>query len=75
MFSVCKQSHPATGIEFSISCRFFNSLEENIVTAGANILKVFRIVPDADPNTTEKFTGILKHFSKQNAFYFLSEQK
>lgn len=75
MFSVCKQSHPATGIEFSISCRFFNSLEENIVTAGANILKVFRIVPDADPNTTEKFTGNLKHFSKQNAFYFLSKQK
>lgn len=57
MFSVCKQSHPATGIEFSISCRFFNNLEENIVTAGANILKVFRIVPDIDPHTTEKFTG------------------
>lgn len=62
MFSVCKQSHPATGIEFSISCRFFNTLEENIVTAGANILKVFRIVPDADPNTTEKFTGKLANF-------------
>lgn len=58
MFSVCKQSHPATGIEFSISCRFFNRLEENIITAGANILKVFRIVPDIDPNTTEKFTGM-----------------
>lgn len=57
MFSVCKQSHPATGIEHSISCHFFNNNEENIVTAGANILKVFRITPDADPNTTEKFSG------------------
>lgn len=57
MFSVCKQSHPATGIEYSISCRFFNNYEENIVTAGANILKVFRITPDVDPNTTEKFSG------------------
>lgn len=58
MFSICKQSHPATGIEFSISCHFFNNHEENIVTAGANILKVFRIIPDVDPNSTEKFTGM-----------------
>lgn len=57
MFSVCKQTHPATGIEHSISCRFFNNYEENIVTAGANILKVFRITPDVEPNTTEKFSG------------------
>lgn len=58
MFSICKQTHQATGIEFSISCRFFNNFEDNIVTAGANILKVFRIIPDVDPtNTTEKFSG------------------
>lgn len=57
MFSVCKQTHPATGIEHTISCRFFNNYEENIVTAGANILKVFRITPDVEPNTTEKFSG------------------
>lgn len=60
MFSVCRQSHPATGIEFSITCRFFNNAEENIVTGGANVLKVFRIIPDVDPTTTEKFTGMLK---------------
>lgn len=58
MFSICKQTHPATGIEFSITCRFFNNFEENIVTGGANILKVFRIIPDVDPtNTTDKFSG------------------
>lgn len=60
MFSVCRQSHPATGIEFSITCRFFNNAEENIVTAGANVLKVFRILPDVEPTTTEKFTGPFK---------------
>lgn len=60
MFSVCRQSHPATGIEFSITCRFFNNAEENIVTAGANVVKVFRIIPDIDPTTIEKFTGLLK---------------
>lgn len=59
MFSICKQAHPATGIEFSISCRFFNNFEENIVTAGANILRVFRIIPDVDTNTMEKFSGKL----------------
>lgn len=57
MFSVCKQTHPATGIEHSISCHFFNNYEENIVTAGANSLKVFRITPDVEPNTTEKYSG------------------
>lgn len=63
MFSICKQTHPATGIEFSITCRFFNNSEENIVTGGANILKVFRIIPDVDPtNTTDKFSGnVYKH--------------
>lgn len=58
MFSVCKQSHPATGIDFSISCHFFNNYEENIVTAGANILKVFRIIPDAEPFGNEKYSGL-----------------
>lgn len=57
MFSLCKQTHPATSIEHSITCRFFNNYEENIVTAGANILKVFRIVPDVEPNSTEKYSG------------------
>ncbi|XP_055705403.1 cleavage and polyadenylation specificity factor subunit 1 [Phlebotomus papatasi] len=59
MFSaICKQTHPATGIEFSISCHFFNNSEKNLVTAGANILKVFRIVPDVEPHIKEKYTDI-----------------
>lgn len=54
MFSICKQTHPATSIEFAISCHFFNNHEQNIVTAGANVLKVFRIIPDIE-NTAEKY--------------------
>lgn len=69
MFSVCKQTHPATGIEHSISCRFFNNFEENIVTAGANMLKVFRITPDVDPNSTEKYSGKM---SKKCALLYVS---
>ncbi|XP_017784844.1 PREDICTED: cleavage and polyadenylation specificity factor subunit 1 isoform X1 [Nicrophorus vespilloides] len=46
MFSICKQTHPATGVEHAISCYFFNKLEKCLITAGANILKVFRLIPD-----------------------------
>lgn len=57
MFTLCKQTHPATGIENGISCNFFHKNEKNLVTAGANILKVFRICPDVEPNSKEKFSG------------------
>jgi cleavage and polyadenylation specificity factor subunit 1 len=61
MFSICKQTVPATGIEFAIKCKFFNSLEENLVIGGSNVLKIYRIVPDVDPNKNkEKFSGKLK---------------
>lgn len=56
MFSICKQSHEATGVEFTVTCRFFNIAEENIITAGANVLKVFRIIPDVPSGSAEKFT-------------------
>ncbi|XP_019876681.2 cleavage and polyadenylation specificity factor subunit 1 [Aethina tumida] len=48
MFSICKQTHPATGIEHAISCYFFNKSERSLVTAAANIIKVFRLIPDID---------------------------
>lgn len=58
MFSVCKQTHPATGIEHAVSCYFFNKVEKSLVTVGANALKVFRLVPDVDSRSrTERFSG------------------
>lgn len=59
MFSICKQTQPATGIEFSICCNFFNASEKSLIVAGANILKVYRIIPDVEFNSKEKFTGRL----------------
>ncbi|KAG5672216.1 hypothetical protein PVAND_002358 [Polypedilum vanderplanki] len=56
MFTVCKQTVPATGIEFAIKCKFFNNLEDNLVIGGANILKVFRIIPEVELNSKEKFS-------------------
>ncbi|KAG7296755.1 hypothetical protein JYU34_020690 [Plutella xylostella] len=48
MYSIARQTHPATGIEHSVSCCFFNNDEPCLVTAGANIIKVFRLYPEAD---------------------------
>ncbi|CAH0759559.1 unnamed protein product [Diatraea saccharalis] len=46
MFSICRQTHPATGIEHAVSCYFFNNDDVCLVTAGANIIKVFRLLPE-----------------------------
>ncbi|KAI8038594.1 hypothetical protein M5D96_008502 [Drosophila gunungcola] len=54
MFSMCKQTHAATALEFSIACRFFNNLEENLVVAGANVLKVYRISPNVEAGQRQK---------------------
>lgn len=57
MFSICKQTHEATAVEFSVTCNFFNSNEKSLVTGGANVLKVYRLIPDADPANRDKFTS------------------
>ncbi|XP_035792501.1 cleavage and polyadenylation specificity factor subunit 1-like [Anopheles albimanus] len=57
MFSLCKQPHEATAVEFSLTCHFFNHSEKSLVTGGANVLKVYRIIPDADPATRDKYSA------------------
>jgi cleavage and polyadenylation specificity factor subunit 1 len=57
MFSICKQTVPATGVEFAVKCNFFNSLEKCLVIGAANVLKVYRLLPDIELNTKEKFNG------------------
>ncbi|XP_030379991.1 cleavage and polyadenylation specificity factor subunit 1 isoform X2 [Scaptodrosophila lebanonensis] len=54
MFSICKQIHSATAVEFCVSCRFFNNSEENLVVAGVNVLKVYRISPSIDAAQRQK---------------------
>lgn len=48
MFSLIRTPHPSTGIEHSIEARFFGPLENNLVTAGTDNLRVFRLVPDPE---------------------------
>ena len=46
MFSMVRTPHPPTGVEHSVYANFFGYDEKNLVIAGANILRVFRLVPD-----------------------------
>jgi cleavage and polyadenylation specificity factor subunit 1 len=46
MFSLVRTPHPATGVEHSIQARFFGPGETNLIVAGTNNLRVFRLVPD-----------------------------
>ncbi|XP_015127450.1 cleavage and polyadenylation specificity factor subunit 1 [Diachasma alloeum] len=56
MYSVCKNTHPGTGVEHAITCYFFNRREKCLVVAGANVIRVFRLIPDVDASRKEKFT-------------------
>uniref|UniRef100_A0A8D8U7F9 Cleavage and polyadenylation specificity factor subunit 1 n=1 Tax=Cacopsylla melanoneura TaxID=428564 RepID=A0A8D8U7F9_9HEMI len=58
MFSICKESHPATGVEHTVSCHFFNRVDKSLVVAGANIIRVFQLVPDIDPASKTKLPDI-----------------
>ncbi|XP_034934002.1 cleavage and polyadenylation specificity factor subunit 1 [Chelonus insularis] len=58
MYSICKSTHPATGVEHAITCYFFNRTEKNLVVAGANIIRVFRLIPDVDPSKRDKVSDI-----------------
>ena len=48
MFSLIRTPHPTTGIEHSIHARFFGSWENNLIVAGTDNLRVFRLVPDPE---------------------------
>ena len=57
MYTLLRSSHPATGVEHSLSCNFFNNTEKNLVVAGANVLRVFRLVPDLETKSSDDNGG------------------
>lgn len=48
MFSIVRTPHNSTGIEHSIQARFFGPWETNLIVAGTDNLRVFRLVPDIE---------------------------
>jgi cleavage and polyadenylation specificity factor subunit 1 len=59
MFSLCKQTHQPTAVEHAVSCYFFSRNEKSLVVAGANVLRVFRLLPDIDYKKKDKYGGKL----------------
>ena len=55
MYSIHKTMHPPTGIELSLYCSLMGQGDQQLVVAGSNMLKVFRLVPDPEAlNSTEE---------------------
>ena len=54
MYSLLRTPHPPTGVEHSIEAHFFGPWERNLLVAGANILRVFRLVPDLTQNNPDE---------------------
>ena len=60
MYSLLRTPHPPTGVEHSIEAHFFGPWERNLLVAGANILRVFRLVPDlTQSNPDEPNTAVI----------------
>ncbi|KAF0313007.1 Cleavage and polyadenylation specificity factor subunit 1 [Amphibalanus amphitrite] len=55
MYSIHKTMHPPTGIELSLYCNLMGQGDKQLVVAGSNMLKVFRLVPETEElQSTEK---------------------
>jgi len=69
MFSIFKQTYPATGVEHSVYCRFYGAHEKNLVVCGANVLRIFRLIPgNEDPNKKEVPKMKLECLASYNLF-------
>ncbi|RWS15284.1 cleavage and polyadenylation specificity factor subunit 1-like protein [Dinothrombium tinctorium] len=44
MYSIHKQLHPVTVVEYSLYCHFYNLSERNLVVGGGNQLRVYRLI-------------------------------
>ena len=59
MYSLLRTPHPPTGVEHAIEAHFFGPWERNLLVAGANMLRVFRLVPDLSQNTDKNNTAVI----------------
>lgn len=44
-------THPTLGVELSLYCNFFSHREKSLVIAGANVIRVFRLVAEVPTRT------------------------
>ncbi|XP_035224337.1 cleavage and polyadenylation specificity factor subunit 1-like [Stegodyphus dumicola] len=48
IYSFYKQIHPPTAVEHCLYCNFYNFSEQNLVIAGATVLRIYRLTPEAE---------------------------
>ena len=44
LYAIFKQTHPPSGVEHCVVCKFFSSSENNLVIAGTSLIRVYRLV-------------------------------
>ncbi|KAK3856715.1 hypothetical protein Pcinc_036978 [Petrolisthes cinctipes] len=54
MYNLCKMTHPTLGVELSLYCNFFSHREKSLVIAGANIIRVFRLVAEVPTRSSRR---------------------
>ena len=59
MYSLLRTPHPPTGVEHAVEAHFFGPWERNLLVAGANTLRVFRLVPDLSQNSYSTNTAVI----------------
>lgn len=69
IYSICHTIHPATSVEHSVECHFYNLDETNLVVAGSNRLNVYRII-DYDETIANKSTYSRSNQSNGNLASF-----
>ena len=59
MFSLLRTPLPASAVECSLACNLVSPSETSLVTAGADVLRVFRLRPHAGIAPGEKIANVL----------------
>ncbi|XP_055950282.1 cleavage and polyadenylation specificity factor subunit 1-like [Argiope bruennichi] len=52
IYSFYKQMHPPTTVEHCLYCYFYNSWEQNLLVAGATVLRIYRLTPESEVPTS-----------------------
>ena len=59
MFSLLRTPLPASAVECSLACNLVSPSETSLVTAGADVLRVFRLRPHAGIAPGEKIAHVV----------------
>lgn len=61
MHALAKVMFPPTAVEHALCCDFINHSPKSLVVAGANVLRVFQLIPDISVSSKgyHQYTGMI----------------